>query len=201
MKKPARHGRINSRHTVVPLVDCTVAAKLVLLFAKVHEATYEQIEPAVIVVVEPNRTGSPTGRADTGFLRNVGKSSVAVVVIQNAFSVLGQVEIGEAVVIVVAHCGTHAIAPSGYACFLRHVAEGAVPIVAIESIAEWLIRIVEIATSAIDQVNIHPAVIVVVEKSAARAGGFRQVVLRRASVGVLPCNPASRRGYDRKQRF
>src|SRR4029077_2415760 len=103
MKKPARHGRINSRHTVVPLVGCTVAAKLVLLFAKVHKAAYEQVEAAVIVVVEPNRAASPTGRADTGFLRDVGKSSVAVVVIQNASSVLGHVEIGEAVVIVVAH--------------------------------------------------------------------------------------------------
>src|SRR3977135_530073 len=111
MKKPARHGRINSRHTVVPLVLCTVATQLILLFAKVHKATYEQVKPAVIVVVEPNRTGSPTGRADTGFLRDVGKSSVAVVVIQNAFPVVGHVEIGEAVVIVVAHCGTHSIAP------------------------------------------------------------------------------------------
>src|SRR3984893_11802138 len=134
MKKPARHGRVNSRHTVVPFVGCTVAAKIVLLFAKVPKETYEQIEPALIVVVEPNRTGSPTGRADTGLLRDVGKSSVAVVVVQNAFSVVGHVEIGEAVVIVVAHCGTHSIAASGYAGFLRHVAECAVPIVVIEGI-------------------------------------------------------------------
>src|ERR1700716_249816 len=173
MKEPTRHGRINPRHTVIPLVRCTVAAKLVLLFAEVHKATYEQIEPAVIVVVEPNCTGSPTGRGDTGLLCDVGKSSVSVVVIQNAFSVLGHVEIGEAIVIVVAHCGTHSIAPSGYASFFRHVAEGTIPIVPIEGIAEWRIRIVEIATSAIDQVNIHPAVIVVIEKRAARAGGLR----------------------------
>src|SRR5580692_2377915 len=67
--------------------------------------------------------------------------------------------------------------------------------------------VIEVATATIDQINVHPAVIVVVKEGAACANSFRQVHFWRTPVGVNPRNAASgrrnflesRRGAGRQQ--
>jgi len=54
MKQPAGHGLINFRYAVMPLAIVMDSARLVLLFAKVHELANKQIQQAVVVVIEPN---------------------------------------------------------------------------------------------------------------------------------------------------
>ena len=77
-------------------------------------------------------------------------------------SVLGDVNIREAVAIVVAYSNPHSIAAAEDARCFCDVSEGAITIVAIEGITEGWARIVEVAVAAVHQVNVHPAVIVIV---------------------------------------
>src|SRR5207237_5543803 len=58
----------------------------------------------------------------------------------------------------------------------------------------------EIAGAAVDEVNVHPAVIVIIKKRAAGAGGFRQIFFRRAARYVLPVDAAlGRRNFGERE--
>ena len=46
-----------------------ISAELVLRLAEVDELADEQIQPAIIVVVEPDRAGAPAGRGDARLFR------------------------------------------------------------------------------------------------------------------------------------
>ncbi len=167
----------------------TAAERLVEL----GELADEQIEPAVVVVIEPDRAGTPAWSRDTRFLRHVGEGAVAIVVIEDAASVLRNVEVWEAISVVIPHRNTHAIATPSHAGFLRHVGECAVAIVAIQRVAQGMRRLVEIAFAAVDEVNVHPAVIVVIEEGTSRAAGFWQVFFRGFAGRMHPLDPADGR--------
>ena len=112
--------------------------------------------------------------------------------IEDAARILRHVEIRPAVAIVVTDRDTHAVGIPRHASFLRHVRKCAVAVVAIECVAEWSRRFIEIARSAIRKVDVHPAVVVVVEERAARAYGLRQVHFRRLTTDVNPRYTAGR---------
>ncbi len=106
--------------------------------------------------------------------------------IEDAARILRHVEIRPAVAIVVADCDTHAVSIPRHASLLRHVRECAVAVVAIECVTERSGRFIEIARSAIHKVDVHPAVVVIVEERAARAYGLRQVHFRRLTTHMNP---------------
>jgi len=114
-------------------------------------------------------------------------------VVEDTAAVLRYVKIGKPVVVVVAHRGSHPEASRTDASFFGDIGEGPIAIVSVEAIPQRLFRCVEVALAAIDQVDIKPAVLVVVEEGAARTGGFGQILLGRASAIVDPLNPAERR--------
>ena len=113
--------------------------------------------------------------------------------IKNASSVLGYVEVGEAVAIVVADGGAHSVAASRNACLIGDLGKSSVTVIVIKSVFQRRVGFVEIAASAIDEVNVHPPIVVVIKKCAARSGSFRQVIIGGASVDVSPGDPAVRR--------
>ena len=131
--------------------------------------------------------------AEARLLADVGEGAVAVVVIENRPAVGGDEEVGKAVVVVVADGHAHAEGPAGDAGLLGDVGERAVAIVLVERVADRLLGLVEIARAAVDQVDVHPAVVVVVEEGAARSHGLRQVVFGRCGVVVDPANAAGLR--------
>src|SRR6476620_1456502 len=107
---------------------------------------------AVAVVVDEGAAGAPgfAGAGDAGFLADVGEGTVAVVPIQHIFSVVGDVEIGVTVVVVIADA--NALSPSGVgeAGFLGDVGEGAIVIVAVEMICRRLSRWKTFELGAVD---------------------------------------------------
>ena len=115
--------------------------------------------------------------------------------IENAAAVLRDIEVGKSVAIVVADGHALAVAAGSDAGFFGYIGERSVAIVSIESVAQRRIGIVKIAFAAVDQINVHPSVVVVVEKSAACAGGLGQIFLRRLARGVFP-GDATRRGRN-----
>ena len=69
---------------------------------EIDEAADEQVEAAVVVVIEPNGADAQPGAATPGFFGDVGEGAVAVIAVEDAAAVLRHVEIGEAVGVVVA---------------------------------------------------------------------------------------------------
>ena len=189
-EEPARHGIVNAGNAVETLARQSIAAELEFGFAVVDKVADEQIQPSVIVVIKPHRAGGPARCCDTGFCRHVGEGAVAVVVVKNAMRILRDVEVGEPVAVIVADGDAHAVRVSGHARFLRHVGESAVAVVVIERVPEWLSRLIEIAASAVHQINVHPAVVVVVEECAAGSDCLGQMSHWGATVHVNPRNAA-----------
>src|ERR1700685_1866269 len=148
------------------------STRQVLGLIEIHEAADKQIQPPVIVVIEPDSARRPSWSGDPGLLGNVCKGAVPVVVIQNALAVLRHIEIGKTVTVVIANRHSLPITSSRHPSFFGDVAERAIAIVAVKSIADGLCRSKEVALSAVNKINIHPAVIVVVEKSATRSRSF-----------------------------
>ena len=188
VKEPTGHRPVQSRNAIVRFAS-PCAAGPVLRFAEIHEPADEKIEPAIIVVVEPDRTGCPSRSRDASLHRDIRKSTVAIVVIQNAVAVLRDVHVGKAIAVVVADRHALPIAARRDPGFFGNVGESSVAIVAVESIAQRRIGVEEVTLAAVDQVNVHPAIVVVVKESAARAGGFGQIFLGRFSGSVGPRMP------------
>src|SRR5205085_10282674 len=75
----------------------------------VDVARDEQVEGAVVVVVEEAGAGTPAAAADPGALRHVGEGAVAVVAIQRVAAVAGDVEVGVPVVVVIGRRHAHPV--------------------------------------------------------------------------------------------
>ena len=115
--------------------------------------------------------------------------------VQRVLSVAGQVEVGKAVVIVIADRDADpvvAIASIGQACFFGYVGEAAVWVLAIQAIPVLGVAAVEgfgrmhriCEVTAIDQEDVKQAVVVVVEERDAAAHGLDQIFLGRGGIYV-----------------
>src|ERR1700680_4059959 len=89
---------------------------------------------AVAVIIDEGAAVAPgfAGASDAGFFTDVGESAVAIVVVEDIFSVIGDVEIFPAIVVVIADANALAPPGVGQAGFLRDIGEGSVVIVVIE---------------------------------------------------------------------
>ena len=72
-------------------------------------AAHEEIDAAVLVVVEPRGTDGPAVHLDAGLRGRVGEVAVAVVVIENGLAVAGDQQIDEAVIVVVRRRHRHSV--------------------------------------------------------------------------------------------
>src|SRR6266496_2697873 len=148
MKKPARHGVVNGRNAIGALATQFVAAELELVLAVIHEAANKQIEPPIVVVIEPDSAGRPSGCRNSCACCDVCECTVAVVVVQNALRILGHIQVGESIAVVVTDCNTHPVRVSTDTSFQSDICESAVAIIAVKSIAQRLRRTVKIARPA-----------------------------------------------------
>src|SRR5207249_12266286 len=94
----------------------------------------EQVEFAVVVVVEPNRTGRPAGCSDTGLVSHISKRAVTIVAIQNIAAVTRDIEINPTVAIVIAGGDAHAEGATSHSGFVGHVCERAIVVVMVKGI-------------------------------------------------------------------
>ena len=134
---------------------------------------------AVAVVVDEGAAIAPgfSGARDTCLFAYVGECSVAVVVIEDVLSVVGDVEIFPPVVVVIADADALAPAGVGEAGFLRDVGESAVVIVVVKMARGRFCGRGRVEACPVDNENVRPAVVVVIEDGDARSGGFDDVFL------------------------
>jgi len=107
---------------------------------------------------------------------------------------LGDVEIGPTVAIIVTNGDTHTIATTSDDGLFGYQGECSITVVAVESVAQRRLGIVKIAAAAVDEVDVHPAVVVVVEECATPACRLGQVVFSRSSINMFPCDATDRCG-------
>ena len=104
-----------ARDAIVFLASFVAAARLAVLGQVANETAHEQIQPSIVVKVEPDRARGPAGEIDSGLLGRIGKCAVTVVAVQRGAATGGNKKIGKAVVVVVAHRDSHAERPSRHA--------------------------------------------------------------------------------------
>ena len=107
MEEQAGRRLEDARDAVEAFAELVVAAKHVVRERELDEAAQEEIQPAVVVVVEPHGARGPSRRGDAGSVGDVGERAVAVVVIQRASPVRCHENIGIAVVVVVGDGASH----------------------------------------------------------------------------------------------
>src|SRR6267143_5281134 len=183
-EQPAGHGIVDTRNAIPALMRVDVTTPLILGFAEIDEAADEEIEAAVIVVVEPDGAGSPSGGSDTGFCSDIGERAIAIVVIENAVAVLRDIKIRKSVAVIVTDSHAHAVRISWDASFFGDVRERTVPIVTVERITQRWIGIVEVTGATVHKIDIHPTVVVVIKESAASPGGLGLVNSRETAFYV-----------------
>ena len=122
---------------------------------------------AVAVVVDEGASRSPSGRAsvpEAGFLGDIGKGAIAVVAVEAILAKIGAEEIVEAVVVVVGNANAIGPARGFQAGLFGDIGEGTVAIVFVETIGGF--RRIFIEARAREHEDIHPSVVVVIDKSA-----------------------------------
>ena len=146
----------------------------------IDEAADEQIEPAVVVVVEPDGAGRPAGRfARPAFSVTSRECAVAIVADRECSARRRSRKYRAS-----RRCRNRRPRRPCRTCHPRtpalfgHIGKCSVAIVFVERVANGLRRLEEIARTAVDQVDVHPAVVVVIEKGAPGSQGLGQIAIR-----------------------
>src|ERR1700676_4620301 len=137
----------------------------------------EKIELAIAIVIDKSATGAPglarTGY--TGFSAHITEGTVAIVVVKNIFSVVGDVQVVESVVVVVANASSLTPTRMTQAGLFGDIGEGAVVIIVVQVAGRRVRSVKRIERGSIDDENVRPAVIFVVKYRHAGASGFDDV--------------------------
>ena len=141
----------------------------------------EQVEPAVAVVVDPGAARAPMRPilADAGFLGHIGERAVPVVVVQHVLAPVGDEQVFEAVVVVVADADAVGPAGTNQPGLRRDIGESAVAIVLVEAVGGAFRSGFE--ARAAENEDVEPAVVIVVARRRSRSPSFRR------------CSPCGRR--------
>jgi hypothetical protein len=130
---------------------------------EINVIRHHKIDESVAIVIAKRRACRPTAVGDARLRGDVGKRSVAVIVIEDVAAETGQVEIRPAVIVVVADGAAHREAWRRQARALRHVSESPVVIVVIERAEAWLPLHRHLDRGRIRKIYIRPAVAIVIE--------------------------------------
>src|SRR5439155_7651516 len=177
------------------------AASLAMFGVPFHVAGHKKIEMAVVIVVEEARGNRPASSCNACFCGYVRERSVAIVVVQNIFSVVGYEKIGKTVVVIVGDSHAHAViaeARVGQTGCFGYVCETAVFVLAIEPVPVAGVGAIEFLrhlhgacqTAAIDQKYVQKTVVIVVEQGDASRHGLDEVFLGSRRILQIEVQPA-----------
>ena len=145
-----------------------------------------QIKVAIVVVVAEGRAGSPAaGIAHASLRCDIGKRAVVIVAVENSAIEIGNVKIFPAVVVVVADGYAESPAAMCDSGFRRHVMERAIVIIAVKLAGMAFAGVNIFDGRSVDEVNIHPAIVVVIENGNPAAHRVHDVALVDCSAGQM----------------
>ena len=159
-----------------------------------HIVGNHEIEFAVAIVIDPSRAGRELVRPPQSCrFGDIGESAVAVVVEEMALADSRDEDVVEPVVVIIADGNTESEERNAKARFARHIRESAIVVVVVELERSRTGFGVSRPILAVDEQNVRPTVIVVIDERATWTHGFRQPFLPKGSVVVSEVD-ASLRG-------
>src|SRR5882724_7506589 len=169
---------------------------------EVHVICHVEVEIAVAVIISKRSARAPASRvADPSLHRDVAKRSVTIIFIKEGTSKTGDIEVVPAVVVVIPYRRSKAPAALCQAGLLRHVGERPVMVVVIQLARRASARFQIFEGRTVDQENVRPAVVVIVDKSNAPAQRFHDVQLLRAAARQMKVDPrGARHVHERRHR-
>src|ERR1700733_703950 len=139
----------------------------------VHVPWNKKIQSSVAIIVAKGCARGPVAQRDSRLFRDVGKGPVVIVVIQTILAEVRNVEIRPAVVIVVSYNYAETPAIVGNAGLLRNVGKRAVVVVVKQRRMGWRrLSGHGIVSRPTDQINVEPAVVVIIEQRYSRTYGL-----------------------------
>ena len=190
--RPFQSARPAGNRNAAVLAERTAAELRQVIQIQVDVISDIKVEVPVVVVIPKRRAGPPPpGIAHASLRGHVSERAIVVVMVENGTFKIGNIEIFPAVVVVVTY--GHAESPPAMcqARLDRYIGEGAIVIVAIKLAGMALGRVQVLERRTVDQKNIHPAVVVIVEDSDAAAHRLHDVAFFRAAAGEMKINSSS----------
>src|SRR5947209_4102855 len=128
-------------------------------------ARHEQIKAPVVIVVAPTGAGRPAVKGNPGFFRDVGKCSVMVVVIQAILAEICDVEVGPAIIVIIADCDAESPTPVSYAGRVCCVSKRSIVVIVQEHGPRCRLLAFEGGEcGSVQQIYVQPAVVIVIKK-------------------------------------
>ena len=174
-------------------------AEQILLDRPVHVVRDEEVEQTVAVVVEPRRARRESGIGDPRARGDVGEPAAAEISEQVIRAERGHVNVDVAVVVVVARGGAEPVHLHREPRRARDVGERAVAVVVVQREIRLRPRPAR-PVRRVDQQEVLPAVVVVVEKRAAGSQRLGQVLLPERAVVVGEADAGGRGDVGERQR-
>ena len=155
--------------------DLPEIARFMVLKGELQVVGQVEVEQTVPVVIGEGGAGPPSGIRDPRSPAHVLEGAVPLVPVEHVGAHVGDVDVHAAIVVVVAERAPHAVGRVPGSRLPGDVGEGPVPAVPVEAVR----------TTAVDEIDVHPAVVVVVQKTASGPHGLDQVLGRRIGFGDL----------------
>src|ERR1700757_1298061 len=114
----AAHGETHPAILACAQADSTLPSDRRVVGIELHVAWHKQIQQAIPIIVPPRWPRGPTAKSQAGFLRLISKCPIVIVVIKTVLSVIRDVDVRPAIIIVIAY--GHAESPP----LIRHAGFG-----------------------------------------------------------------------------
>ena len=162
--------------TILAVGRFAEAGKIVEM--KIDVVRDHQIEEAVSVVVAKRRARGPAAIGNAGFGGDISESAVAIVVIKDIAAETSEIQIRPAVVVIVAHGSAHGKTARVQAGLFGDIGECAVAIIVIKGAGSFLALQSHLDAGSVGEINVRPAIAVVVDNNHSTAHGFDDVFFR-----------------------
>src|SRR6266478_8817986 len=146
---------------------------------ELHITRNHGIHEAVAIVVGEGRTGRPAGIGQVGLLGHVSEGSVTIVAVEHESLFAGNENVGPTIVVVVGYGTAHGPTGITHTRLIGHVAKRAVTIVVIENALGLMSVERLIHTRTIREVDVQPAVLIVVQQQYATTHRLHQILFLR----------------------
>ena len=164
----------------------------------------KQIEPAVVVVVNPCRRHRPQLAAlrvcasNAGGRGHVGEGAIAVVPVERVAVHAHNVQILQPIVVVVAHCDAHLVAAPLHARARCHIRKGAVAVVTVEAIPEAGIALFERGQRrAVHAIEVGPSIVVEIDDAEAAGQRLHLILAAECAIAQYEIKAIARRGIHK----
>ena len=161
---------------------------------RVRIVHHQQIELAVVVVIEPSGGHGPLVVVDSRLRRYIFERAVAAITIEDVAIHSRDKKIGMPVVVVIARRRAHRVALPGDAGAFRNIGEMEVAVVAVQPIPEFRGLFLERRNvGAVGEVDVRQTIAVVIEHGNSAGHGFDHEFFRRGAVFETKWSPNSPR--------